>query len=96
MAEKLKIAGSIYLAMALVWLGIQIPIRVVACEGLLGCGASLATAPFWALIWPAYWPLSDVVPHFATVALVLLGAPLAAAVLLVRRWQRSAESDLGR
>ena len=96
MGEKLKIAGSLYLVVALVWVGIQIPIRVVACEGVLGCGVSLAKMPFWALIWPVYWPLSDVVPQWATVALVLWGGPLVAAVLLVHRWQRWAESHLDR
>jgi hypothetical protein len=93
MAGKLKIAGLVYLALALVWLGIQVPIRLVACDGVLPCVGSLVTAPFWALIWPVYWPLSDVVPRLATVALVLLSVPLAAAVLLVGAWQKWAERN---
>jgi hypothetical protein len=95
MAEKLKLAGLVYLAVALIWLGIQIPLRLVACQGVLWCLASLATAPFWALVWPVYWPLSDVVPRLATVALVLLSLPLAAAVLLVNAWQKWADARHG-
>jgi hypothetical protein len=96
MAGKLKIAGLVYLALALVWLGIQLPIRLVACDGVVSCLTSLATAPVWALIWPLYWPLSGMVPHLATVALVLLSVPLAAAVLLVGAWQRWAEGEFRR
>jgi hypothetical protein len=96
MAEKLKIAGLAYLALALIWLGIQLPIRLVDCSGALSCTGSLATAPFWALVWPVYWPLSDLVPRLATVAVVLLSVPLAAAILLVGAWQRWAEDEFGR
>ncbi len=92
MAEKLKIAGWVYLALAFIWLGVQIPIRLTACGGTLSCLANLTAAPFWALIWPVYWPLSDLVPRLATVALVLLSVPLAAAVLLVGAWQRWADA----
>ena len=95
MAGKLRIAGLVYLALALVWLGVQLPIRLAACDGVVSCLASLAAAPFWALFWPAYWPLSDVVPRIATVALVLLSVPLAAAVLLVGAWQKWAEGRFG-
>jgi hypothetical protein len=96
MAGKLKIAGLVYLALALVWLGIQLPVRLVACDGALPCFASLIVAPFWALIWPVYWPLSGMVPHLATVALVLLSVPLAAAMALVGAWQRWAEGEFRR
>jgi hypothetical protein len=96
MAGKLQIAGFVYLALALVWLGIQIPIRLVACGGTLSCLGSLASAPFWALIWPVYWPLSDMVPRLVTVALVLLSVPLAAAIVLVGAWQRWAGGEFGR
>jgi hypothetical protein len=92
MAKKLKIAGFIYLALALVWLGIQIPIRLVACGGPLECLASLLMAPFWALIWPVYWPLSNVFPRLVTVALVVLTVPLLVAIPLVDAWQRWAEA----
>jgi hypothetical protein len=93
MAEKLKVAGLVYLALALIWLGIQIPIRLATCDGTLACVGSLVMAPFWALIWPVYWPLSDVVPPLVTVALLLLSLPLAAAILLVRAWERWAEAN---
>jgi hypothetical protein len=94
MAGTLKIAGWVYLAFALVWLGIQIPIRLETCSGL-GCLATLLTAPVWAVIWPVYWPLSDVFPRLITVALIVLTAPIFAAALLVGPWQRWAETRLG-
>jgi hypothetical protein len=92
MAEKLKTAGWIYLALAFVWVGIQIPIRLDACEGATGCVASLLAAPLWALIWPLYWPLSEVFPPPVTFAAIVLTAPLVAALLLVHPWHAWAEA----
>jgi hypothetical protein len=94
MVEKLRLAGFVYLAVALIWLGVQIPVRLGGCGGAVSCLASLVTAPFWALIWPIYWPLSDLVPRLATFAVVLLSVPLAAAIALVSVWQRWAEERI--
>jgi hypothetical protein len=94
MAEKLKLAGVVYLAVALIWLGVQIPVRLGGCGGPLSCLASLVMAPFWALIWPIYWPVSDLVPRLATAAVVLLSVSLAAAFALVSVWQRWADERI--
>ena len=95
MAEALKFAGWGYVALGLVWLGIQIPIRLDACSGALACIASLLMAPLWALIWPVYWPLSEVFPRLFAVAIIVLTAPLVAAILLVNAWHRWAEAEYG-
>jgi hypothetical protein len=88
MLRKLQISGVLYLAVALIFLGLQIPIRLRGCAGLPGCLTSLAGAPLWALIWPVYWVRSGLAPALALQAAFFFSVPLVAAMLLLAAWNR--------
>jgi hypothetical protein len=63
-----------YLAIALVTLGAQIPIRLASCGGAQSCLISFAKAPIWALIWPAYLHLAFVfAPEIKGAMIVMAG-----------------------
>lgn len=91
MTKTLTHAACIYLAVALISLGLQIPLRLDACLGTGGCLASFAEAPVWALIWPAYWLFSDALPTLVVQGAFFFSVPLVCAVVLLAAWSRWAD-----
>lgn len=85
----------IYLAFALIMVGVQLPIRLQACSGLDHCLASLTRVPVWGLFWPLYG-LVLVLPPIAGQVVAYVGVPLATAVLIAVAWKMSALKTLFR
>ena len=93
MYKALILVGAGYLAVALVWLGLQIPVRLATCEGAVECVGGLLIAPFWALLWPLHGWISGLLPPLALQALFFFTLPSVAAALLVQAWNRWAGLD---
>lgn len=78
MFRVIRAVGAFYLAIALVVLGIQLPIRAMACSDDLACVISFAKAPVWALAWPIYLRVAFTVPPVVKGSLLVIAAfPLA-------------------
>jgi hypothetical protein len=46
---------GVYVALALITMGFQIPYRQPDCSEAMRCGLSFAKGVVWSAIWPAYW-----------------------------------------
>jgi hypothetical protein len=48
---------SLYVALGIITLLIQIYVRYPNCSEAMGCGLSFAKGVVWSVIWPAYWAI---------------------------------------
>jgi hypothetical protein len=77
-----RVAFVAYCAIALVVLGVQLPIRLAACATVEACTVSLLKAPVWSLIWPVYLPLAFL-PRQLVQATAFMAVALGLALALV-------------